>query len=86
MINYFLISSTVLGTAYVSAVSGKHYAPAAVVALAGIGLSAIAFLMELRQIVAVLAVVPVLGELQHRVAGRLKADFDLIRRAGARRE
>jgi hypothetical protein len=49
MINYFLVASAVLASAYVSAINGKQYFVAAAVALAGIGLTAVASLIEIRQ-------------------------------------
>ena len=75
VINYFLVATAVLVTAYVSAINGKHYPLAAVVALVGIGLTAVTSLIELRQRVAVKFGGPVLAELQRRVADRLKIDM-----------
>ena len=68
MINYFLVASAVLATAYVSAINGKQYPLATIVALAGIGLTAVASLIELRQSLQASEAGPVLGELQRRVA------------------
>jgi hypothetical protein len=53
VVNYFLVASAVLATAYVSAITGKHYPLAAVVALAGLGLTVVTFLIELRESAAV---------------------------------
>jgi hypothetical protein len=75
VINYFLVASAVLATAYVSAINGKHYPLAAVVALAGIGLTAVTSLIVLRQSLLANDAGPVLGELQGRVAERLKIEL-----------
>jgi len=75
VINYFFVASAVLATAYVGAINGKHYPLAAVVALAGIGLTAVVSLIQLRQRVAVQFGAPVLAELQGRLADRLQIDM-----------
>lgn len=75
VINYFLVASAVLATAYVTAINGKHYPLAAGVALAGMGLTMVTSLTELRRSVAVDFGGPVLAELQRRVADRLKIDM-----------
>jgi hypothetical protein len=75
VINYFLVASAVLATAYVGAINGKHYPLAAGIALAGIGLTAVTSLSELKRRVAVNFGGPVLAELQRRVADRLKIDM-----------
>lgn len=79
MINYFLVASAVLATAYVSAINGKQYPLATIVALAGIGLTAVASLIELRQSLQASEAGPVLGELQRRVANRLNIDLGTSR-------
>jgi hypothetical protein len=79
VINYFFVASAVLGTAYVGAINGKHYPLAAAVALAGVGLTAVTSLIELQQSFAVNIGGPVLGELQGRVADRLKIDMTRLR-------
>ena len=80
MINYFLVASAVLATAYVSAINGKLYPVAAVVALTGIGLTAVTSLIALRQSLQVGLAGPVLAEVQRRVADRL--NFDLAGTTG----
>ncbi len=61
VINYFLVATAVLATAYVSAVTGRHYPLAIVVALVGIGLTVVTSLIELRQHVTVKFGGPVLA-------------------------
>lgn len=70
VINYFIVASAVLATAYVSAISGKHYAVAVVITLSGTALTALAFVVGRRQ--RGYAAEPALAELQGRVAERLK--------------
>jgi hypothetical protein len=69
VINYSLIAGAVLATAYVSAINGKHYPLAAVVAVAGAGVTMVAFLMMFRQILEVDSAEPVLAKLQDRGVG-----------------
>ncbi len=75
VINYFLVATAVLTTAYVSAINGKHYPLAAVVALVGIGLTAVTSLSEVHRSVSVNFGGPVLAELQGRVSDRLRIDM-----------
>jgi hypothetical protein len=69
VINYSLVASAVLATAYVSAINGKHYPLAAVVAVAGTGLTLVTSLMVFRQMLQVDSAEPVLAKLQERVVG-----------------
>jgi hypothetical protein len=71
VINYFVVAGAVLATAYVSAISGKHYAIAVVVSLAGTALAALAFTIGLRERRYAAEVQPALAELQGRIADRL---------------
>jgi hypothetical protein len=74
VINYFVVAGAVLATAYVSAISGKHYAIAVVVSLAGTALAALAFIIGLRERRYAAEVQPALAELQGRIADRLNID------------
>jgi uncharacterized membrane protein len=69
VINYSLVAGAVLATAYVSATNGKHYPLAAVVAVAGVGVTMVTSLMMFRQILEVDSAEPVLAKLQARVIG-----------------
>ena len=81
VINYFLLASAVLVTAYVGAINANHYPLAALVALAGIGLTAVTSLIQLQQSAVINTGGPVLGELQARVADRLNIDMARLGRA-----
>lgn len=71
VMNYFVVAGAVLATAYVSAISGKHYAIAVVVSLSGTALTALAFLIGRSQRHRAAEAEPALAELQSRVAERL---------------
>ena len=74
VVNYFLVAIAVVATAYVSAINGKHYVIAAVVALAGMVLTAVAYAMGLGQRYAAAAAEPGLFAIQGRIADRLGID------------
>jgi hypothetical protein len=71
VMNYFVVAGAVLATAYVSAISGKHYAIAVVVSLSGTALGALAFLIGRSQRHRAAEAEPALAELQSRIAERL---------------
>jgi hypothetical protein len=74
VINYFVVAGAVLATAYVSAITGKHYAIAVVVSLSGTALAVLAFLIGRRQRLYAAQAEPALLELQGRIAERLSID------------
>jgi len=74
MVNYYIVASAVLATAYVSAINGKHYAVAAVLALFGTAATAVTLLFGLRQRYSAEPARRALTELQDRVAHRLGID------------
>ena len=84
---FFLVAAALVSTAYVSAINGRLYLIAGVVALGGVGLSSAAYLVGRRQRdVARLADLP-LAELQDRLASRLGIDsLRMTRRAETHRE
>jgi hypothetical protein len=74
LINFFLVASAILATAYVSAIDGKHYAVAAVIALSETALTGLAFILARRERRWSGIAVPALAELDGRVAERLRMD------------
>jgi hypothetical protein len=71
IVNYFFVASAVLATAYVSAINGKHYAIATVLALAGIALMTTTAFIGLVERQSAYLAGPALDKLRDRVAGRL---------------
>ena len=74
MVNYFLIASAIVATAYATMINGKHYGLAAVVSLAEIGLSAFVVMLVIRELDSAASAVPALIEARDQIAARLKID------------
>lgn len=74
IVNYYLVATAILFTAYVSAINGKHYGVAAALAIGALGLTALMAAAVLGETNAAARAAPGLSELQDRMAGRLRID------------
>jgi hypothetical protein len=74
MFAYYLISSAVLLTGYSSAINGKNYSLAAVLAAVGLVLTAVASASGTYEVNAAARAEPPLAELQEQIARRLHID------------
>jgi hypothetical protein len=74
ILNFYIVASAILFTAYTSAINGKHYGLAAAIALAGLALTALTAASELGHVYVAILAEPGLTELQNRIAGRLRID------------
>jgi hypothetical protein len=74
VINYFVVAAAVLVTAYAGALDGKHYGIAFVVALTGMVLAVLAFSVARQQRRGAGEVEPAIGELEGRIASKLRVD------------
>ncbi len=73
-LNFYLVVTAVLFTAYISAINGKHYGVAAALSIAGLGLTVLTAASVHVEGNAAARATPGLTELQNRMAGRLKID------------
>ena len=71
-INYYIVATAIVVTGYASSINGKHYGFAAALAIAGLGLTAVASLAGLYEVSAAGLAELALTEMQERIGGRLK--------------
>lgn len=83
VINFYIVATAILITAYASAIHDKQYGFAAVIAAAGLGLTVIASGAALFEVGAAGLAEPGLAEMQERVGGRLRTDSMRIARLQA---
>jgi len=72
LINYYIVATAIVVTAYSSAINGKHYPFAAALAIGGLGLTAILAGNGLYQISTAALAEPALTEMQDRIGNRLR--------------
>jgi hypothetical protein len=74
VVNYYVVATAVVATAYVGAINGSHYLIAAVLALSEATLTTVTFLIWLRQREAAHPSLLALRELQGRVDTRMNME------------
>jgi hypothetical protein len=71
-INYYVVATAIVVTAYATSINGKYYGFAAALAIAGLGLTAVACVAGLYEVSVAGLAEPALIEMQERIGGRLK--------------
>jgi hypothetical protein len=85
ILNYYLVTTALVLTAYTSALKANDFGIAAAVALTGLGITPIAFYVARQELAAADVAVPALTELQRRIAGRLKiGTVEMLKKPPAR--
>ena len=79
-VSYFLVATAVVITAYIGAINGKHYGLAAALAVAGLGLAAVASAGVFYTVNVAALAEPALIEMQERIGDRLRTDSMRIAR------
>ena len=74
IVNYYLVATAILFSAYISAINGKHYGVAAALSIAVLGLTALIAATVLGELDVASRAAPGLTELQNRMAGSLRID------------
>jgi hypothetical protein len=74
LINFFIVATALLVTAYANSINGKHYGFAIALAVVGLVLTAIASASALNQATAGGKAEDALRDMEGRIAGRLDAD------------
>ena len=85
LVNYYVVASAIVASAYASAINGKHYGLVAIFSVAGIGLSAIAFAFGLDQKRTADKAEPALITLEDQIARKLAIDSLRVVKAGYER-
>jgi hypothetical protein len=79
-VNYYIVATAVAITAYTGAINAKNYGLAAALAIAGLGLTAIASPAVYYLVNAAALAEPALTEMQERIGDRLRTDSMRIAR------
>jgi hypothetical protein len=74
VINFYIVATALLTTAYANAISGKHYGFATFLAIGGLALTAMASAAGLAEMDTAYLAEPALDEMQEWIAGRLGTD------------
>jgi hypothetical protein len=78
--NFYIVATAILITAYASAINDKHYGFAALLAVSGLVLTAVASTAVLFEVATAGLAEPGLAEMQERVGDRLRTDSMRIAR------
>ena len=76
LVNFYILATALLVTAYANSINGKHYGFATALAIVGLVLTAIASASALNQATAGGKAQDALHDMEDRIAGRLHADSD----------
>jgi hypothetical protein len=79
-VNYFIVATAVVITAYIGAINGKHYGLAAALAVAGLALTVITCAGVFYLVNVAALAEPALTEMQERIGDRLRTDSMRIAR------